>query len=40
MRIDAALAERLQADAGHEPFAREAPAFDVEFLMVNIQAAP
>ena len=39
VRIDAALAERLQADAGQEALAREALALDLEVLVIDVQAA-
>ena len=37
MRIDAALAERLQPDAGHEAAARVAPALDLEILVIDVE---
>ena len=39
MRIDAAFAEFLQADAGHEAAARVPFAVDFEFLLIDVQAA-
>ena len=39
VRIDAAGAERFQADAGQEAAARVAAALDLEVLVVDVQAA-
>ena len=37
VRINASFAELFQPNAGHESFAREAPALDLEFLMIHVQ---
>ena len=39
VRVDAARAERLQADAGQEALAGVAPALDLEVLVVDVQRA-